>query len=103
MWSRALTISATQPILRVDVIRDRRGAAVDDTGGGGGSGLRCPAIIISLMGFGLVNRMAAKKPPKKGEKPQKERFIEAAKAAGVDGDAFERVMGKIAQPKKPKR
>ena len=47
--------------------------------------------------------MAAKKPPKKGEKPQSERFKEAAKEAGVDGDAFERVMGKIAPPKKPKR
>lgn len=55
------------------------------------------------MSFGLVNQMAAKKPPKKGEKPQKQRFIEAAKAAGVDGDAFERAMGKIASPKKPKR
>lgn len=47
--------------------------------------------------------MAAKKPPPKGEKPQKERFIEAAKAAGVDGDAFERAMDKLAPPKKPKR
>lgn len=45
--------------------------------------------------------MAAKKPPKKGEKPQKERFIEAAKKAGVDGDVFERVMGKVARPRKP--
>ena len=44
--------------------------------------------------------MAAKKPPKKGEKPQKERFIEAAKEAGVDSEAFERAMGKIAPPKK---
>jgi hypothetical protein len=40
--------------------------------------------------------MAGKKPPKKGEKPQKERFIEAAKAAGVDGDAFERAMERLA-------
>jgi hypothetical protein len=47
--------------------------------------------------------MAAKKPPPKGEKPQKQRFIEAAKKAGVDGDAFERVMKKLAPPKKPKR
>ncbi len=46
--------------------------------------------------------MAAKKPPPKGEKPQKERFIEAAKAAGVDGDAFERAIGKMIKPKKPK-
>ncbi len=47
--------------------------------------------------------MAAKKPPKKGEKPQKERFIEAAKEAGVDSDAFERAMDTLAPPKKPKR
>lgn len=47
--------------------------------------------------------MASKKPPPKGEKPQKERFIEAAKEAGVDGDAFERAMEKLAPPKKPKR
>lgn len=50
-----------------------------------------------------VYAMAAKKPPKKGEKPQSERFKEAAKEAGVDGDAFERVMDKLAPPKKPKR
>jgi hypothetical protein len=55
------------------------------------------------MGFGLVNRMAAKKPPKKGEKPQKERFIEAAKEAGVDEEAFERVMKKIAPPAKSRK
>lgn len=47
--------------------------------------------------------MPAKKPRPKGEKPQKERFIEAAKAAGVDGDAFERAVDKIAKPKKAKR
>lgn len=47
--------------------------------------------------------MAAKKPPPKGEKPQKERFIEAAKKAGVDGEAFEHAMKKLAPPKKPKR
>lgn len=47
--------------------------------------------------------MAAKKPPAKGEKPQKERFIEAAKKAGVDADAFDRVMQRIASPKKTKR
>jgi hypothetical protein len=39
--------------------------------------------------------MAAKKPPKKGEKPQRERFVEAAKEAGVDGAAFERAMDRI--------
>lgn len=47
--------------------------------------------------------MAAKKPPKKGEKSQKDRFLEAAQEAGVDGEAFERAMGKITPPKKPKR
>lgn len=47
--------------------------------------------------------MAAKKPPPKDEKSQSERFKEAAKEAGVDGEAFERVMDKIAPPKKPKR
>lgn len=46
--------------------------------------------------------MAAKKPPKKGEKPQKDRFIEAAKEAGVDGEQFERVMDRLTPPKKPK-
>lgn len=46
--------------------------------------------------------MAAKKPPKKGEKPQKQRFIEAAKEAGVDEQALERAMGRIIPPKKPR-
>lgn len=50
--------------------------------------------------YGL--RMAAKKPPKKGEKPQKERFIEAANEAGVDTDAFERAMKKIVPPVRKK-
>ena len=47
--------------------------------------------------------MPAKKPPAKGEKPQKERFIEAAKSAGVDGDAFERAMKDLAPPRSPKK
>ena len=47
--------------------------------------------------------MPTKKPPAKGEKPQKDRFIEAAKKAGVDEDAFEKALGKIAPTKKPKR
>lgn len=46
--------------------------------------------------------MPAKKPPPKDEKPQKERFIEAGKKAGVDGDAFERAMDNLAPPKKSK-
>lgn len=47
--------------------------------------------------------MPAKKPADPKAKPQKERFIEAAKKAGVDVDAFDRAMDKIAPPKKPKR
>lgn len=47
--------------------------------------------------------MPAKKPPAKDEKPQKDRFIEAAKKAEVDVDAFDRAMDKIAPPKRPKR
>lgn len=49
---------------------------------------------------------AAKKKsaPKKDTRPQRERFEEAARKAGVDesGEAFERAMGRIAPPKKPK-
>lgn len=48
--------------------------------------------------------MPAKKPPDPNEKPQKERFLEAAKKAGVDPDAFDRAMKRILPtPKKPKR
>jgi hypothetical protein len=47
--------------------------------------------------------MPAKKPPAKDEKPQKERFIEAAKKAEVDVDAFDRVMKKITPPRTPKK
>lgn len=49
--------------------------------------------------------MPAKKPPNPNEKPQKERFIEAAKNAGVDetGAEFERALGKIAPPVKPSK
>jgi hypothetical protein len=47
--------------------------------------------------------MPAKKPPDPKEKPQKERFIEAAKKAEVDGDAFDRAVDRIAKPKKAKR
>lgn len=46
--------------------------------------------------------MPAKKPPDPKEKPQKERFKEAAKKAEVDSDAFERAMKRIAPPKKPR-
>lgn len=47
--------------------------------------------------------MPAKKPPPKDEKPQSERFKEAAKkAGGIDGDTFERAIGKVAPPKRPK-
>lgn len=50
--------------------------------------------------------MPKKKPPKKGEKPQKERFLEAAKSTGADttGREFERAMKVIVPPaQKPKR
>jgi hypothetical protein len=48
--------------------------------------------------------MPAKKPRPKDEKPQKQRFIEAAKKAEVDVEQFERALKKILPPpKKPKR
>lgn len=48
--------------------------------------------------------MPAKKPRPKDEKPQKERFIEAAKAAGVDEAEFDRALNQILpKPKKAKR
>lgn len=48
--------------------------------------------------------MPAKKPPPKDEKPQRERFIEAAKAAEVDesGKAFEQAVKKVAPPARPR-
>lgn len=48
--------------------------------------------------------MPAKKPPKTDEKPQRERFIEAAREAGVDetGEAFERAFEKIVPPRWPR-
>jgi hypothetical protein len=44
--------------------------------------------------------MPKKKPPPPDEKPQRERFIEAAREAGVDetGEAFERAFAKIGRP-----
>jgi len=41
--------------------------------------------------------MPKKKPPKRGEKPQKERFLEAAKSTGADasGKEFERAIKAI--------
>ena len=46
--------------------------------------------------------MPAKKPPAEDEKPQRERFIEAAREAGVDetGEEFEKAFRKIAPPKR---
>lgn len=45
---------------------------------------------------------AAKKAPKKKEKPQRERFIEAARSIGVDetGREFEDGLRKIVPPKR---
>lgn len=48
--------------------------------------------------------MPAKKPPDPNEKPQKQRFIEAAKEAGVDPEAVDRALKQILpKPKKAKR
>lgn len=48
--------------------------------------------------------MPAKKPPDPKEKPQKQRFIEAAKAAEVDVEKFDRALKQLLPaPKKPKR
>jgi hypothetical protein len=47
-------------------------------------------------------RPAKPKPPKpKDDRPQSERFIEAARKVGVDetGEEFERAFGKIVPPK----
>ena len=48
--------------------------------------------------------MPAKKPPPKDEKPQKQRFMEAAKAAEVDesGKEFERAVKKVVPAAKRK-
>jgi hypothetical protein len=40
------------------------------------------------------------KPKRKSGMTQKQRFIEAAKSAEVDGDAFERVFNEIVPPKR---
>lgn len=47
--------------------------------------------------------MPKKNPPKPDEKPQHERFKEAAREHGADknAEAFERAFGKIVPPKKP--
>ena len=46
--------------------------------------------------------MPKKKPPKKGEKPQKQRFIETAKEVGADqtGEVFEKAVKRILPTKK---
>lgn len=48
--------------------------------------------------------MPRKSPPPKDEKPQHDRFKEAAREAGADesGETFERAFGKIVPPKKSK-
>lgn len=47
--------------------------------------------------------MPKKKPPDPNEKPQHERFKEAAREIGADKnpEAFERAFGKIVPPAKP--
>ncbi|MEQ1619347.1 MAG: hypothetical protein ABL883_13505 [Terricaulis sp.] len=48
--------------------------------------------------------MPAKKPPDPNEKPQKQRFMEAAKKAGVNEAEFDRALKQILpKPKKAKR
>jgi len=47
--------------------------------------------------------MPKKNPTPEDEKPQKDRFIEAAEEAGVTDEGFDRAMKKLAPPKKPKR
>jgi len=44
--------------------------------------------------------MPARKPPPKDEKPQRERFIETARAIGAseDHEEFERVFAKVVKP-----
>ncbi len=46
--------------------------------------------------------MPKKKPPPPNEKPQRERFIEAAREAGVDetGEEFEKAFRKIVPPRR---
>lgn len=48
--------------------------------------------------------MSKQKPPTEDEKPQKERFIEAARESGADesGKEFERAFRKIVKPAKTK-
>jgi hypothetical protein len=48
--------------------------------------------------------MPKKKPPAPNEKPQHERFKDAARKIGAsDEKAFERAFGKIVPPVKPKK
>ena len=48
--------------------------------------------------------MLRKKPPKSNQKPQRERFIEAAREAGANetDNEFERALSKIVPPKRRK-
>ena len=48
--------------------------------------------------------MPKKKPPKKGEKPQSQRFIETAKELGADetGEMFEKAIEKVLPKKVPR-
>ncbi|GIK47537.1 MAG: hypothetical protein BroJett013_02340 [Alphaproteobacteria bacterium] len=48
---------------------------------------------------------AKAKPAPKDTRPQRERFEEAARKAGVDetGEAFERAMGRLLPEKRPQR
>ena len=49
--------------------------------------------------------MPKKKPPKKGEKPQSQRFIETAKEVGADqtGEVFDNAVKRIVPTKPPQK
>lgn len=49
--------------------------------------------------------MPKKKPPKKGEKPQIERFVDAARSVSVSetGKGFDAAFAKVVKPPKPLR
>lgn len=49
--------------------------------------------------------MPKKKPPKKNETPQRDRFVIAARNAGASesASAFDRAFAKVTAPAKPKR
>ena len=59
--------------------------------------------MLARANHGIRGPMPTKKPPDPNEKPQKKRFIEAARKAEVDEAEFEKVMRKLLPAKRPKR